>query len=326
MPAPKTPGLYKALQPLTALYSAAPDNSSRFTKNRNHSETNMDHQHSSLAEDLERMLATQCDRRQSLRRLLAGAAALPLVGCGGGSSDASTLASSTSTGSSGTGTGTSTGNGSCSVIPEETGGPYPGDGTNSNGSGIANALTLSGIVRTDIRTSVAPGSATAAGIPTTLKLQIVNVGASCASAAGAAVYLWHCDRDGNYSMYASGLTKENYLRGVQEADSTGTVTFTTIFPGCYSGRMPHIHFEVYPSLAKATSAANRVKTSQFTFPMATLNEAYAASGYSASARNLAGISYATDNVFSDGTSLQMASVSGDPVSGYVVTLTIGVAL
>jgi len=293
----------------------------------------MEHKHTTLAEDLAQMLATQTDRRQSLRWLLAGAAALPLAGCGGGSSSGSTaVASAGSTigtiGTSGTATGTTTGggSGSCSVIPEETGGPYPGDGTNSNGSGVANALTLSGIVRSDIGTSVTPGSATAAGMPTTLKLQIVNVGASCASAAGAAIYLWHCDRDGNYSMYASGLTKENYLRGVQEADSTGTVTFTTIFPGCYAGRMPHIHFEVYPSLAKATSAANRVKTSQFTFPLATLNEIYATSAYSSSARNLSNISYASDNVFSDSTALQMASVSGDPVNGYVVTLTIGVSL
>jgi len=286
----------------------------------------MDHQHTTLADDLERMLATQSDRRQSLRWLFASAAALPLIGCGGGSSGSTTTASTTTgTGSTGTTTGTGS-NGTCSVIPEETGGPYPGDGTNSNGSGVANALTLSGIVRSDIRTSVAPGSATAAGIPTTLKLQIVNVGNSCASAAGAAVYLWHCDRDGNYSMYATGLTKENYLRGVQEADSSGIVTFTTIFPGCYAGRMPHIHFEVYPSLAKATSAANRVKTSQFTFPMATLNEAYSTTAYASSSRNLSSISYATDNVFSDGTSLQIASVTGDPVNGYVVTLTIGVSL
>jgi protocatechuate 3,4-dioxygenase beta subunit len=283
----------------------------------------MDHSHLSLADDLERMLATQSSRRQSLRWLLASAAAVPLASCGGGgSADAGTTASA----SPASGTTTTATTGTCAVIPEETGGPYPGDGTNSNGNGVANALTLSGIVRSDIRTSVTPGSATAAGILTTLKLQIVNTGASCASAAGAAVYLWHCDRDGNYSMYASGLTNENYLRGVQEADATGTVTFTTIFPGCYAGRMPHVHFEVYPSLAKATSAANRVKTSQFTFPMATLNEAYATAAYSTSARNLATISYATDNVFSDGTSLQMASVSGDPVNGYVVTLTIGVAL
>jgi protocatechuate 3,4-dioxygenase beta subunit len=285
----------------------------------------MDHTHHSLAEDLERMLATQASRRQSLRWLFASAAAVPLASCGGGASG-DTVASTTTSSTGSTGTTTTTTTGTCSVIPEETGGPYPGDGTNSNGSGIANALTLSGIVRSDIRTSVSPGSKTAAGIPTTLKLQIVNAGASCASAAGAAVYLWHCDRDGNYSMYASGLTSENYLRGVQEADSTGTVTFTTIFPGCYSGRMPHIHFEVYPSLAKATSAANRVKTSQLTFPMATLNEAYSTTAYSASSRNLASMSYATDNVFSDGTSLQMASVSGDPVNGYVVTLTIGVSL
>jgi protocatechuate 3,4-dioxygenase beta subunit len=284
----------------------------------------MDHPHHSLAEDLERMLATHSSRRQSLRWLFASAAAVPLAGCGGGGGAGGT--STGATASSNTGGTTTTTTGTCAVIPEETGGPYPGDGTNSNGSGIANALALSGIVRRDIRTSVAPGSATAAGIQTTLKLQIVNVGASCASAAGAAVYLWHCDRDGNYSMYSSGLTNENYLRGVQEADSTGTVTFTTIFPGCYAGRMPHIHFEVYPSLAKATNAANRIKTSQFTFPMATLNEAYATTAYSTSSRNLASISYATDNVFSDGTSLQMASVSGDPVNGYVVTLTIGVSL
>ena len=284
----------------------------------------MDHSHHSLADDLERILATQSSRRRSLRWLLASAAAVPLASCGGGgSADAGTTASSSPAAS---GTTTTATTGTCAVIPDETGGPYPGDGTNSNGSGVANALTLSGIVRSDIRTSVAPGSATAAGIATTLKLQIVNVGASCASAAGAAVYLWHCDRDGNYSMYASGLANENYLRGVQEADGTGTVTFTTIFPGCYSGRMPHIHFEVYPSLAKATSASNRIKTSQFTFPMTTLNEAYATTAYSASSRNLASMSYATDNVFGDGTSLQMASVSGDPVNGYVVTLTIGVSL
>jgi protocatechuate 3,4-dioxygenase beta subunit len=236
---------------------------------------------------------------------------------------ATSTAGSTSTGSGG---GTTAATGTCAVIPEETNGPYPGDGTNSNGSGIANALTLSGIVRPDIRTSVSPGSATAAGVKVTLQLKIVNTGASCASASGAAIYVWHCDRDGNYSMYATGLTKENYLRGVQATDASGVATFTTIFPGCYAGRMPHIHFEVYPSLAKATSAANRVKTSQLAFPIATCNEVYATSGYAASARNFASMSFASDNVFSDGYSLEMATVTGDPVNGYVVALTVGVAL
>jgi protocatechuate 3,4-dioxygenase beta subunit len=111
---------------------------------------------------------------------------------------------------------------------------------------------------------------------------------------------------------------------VQEADSEGYVTFTTIFPGCYDGRMPHVHFEVYPSLAKATSAANRVKTTQFTFPLAIANEAYASSGYASSIGNLARMSFATDNVFSDGTALQMASVTGTASQGYSATLTVGV--
>ena len=296
------------------------------------------HHGHSLAEDLDAMLRLNSDRRQTLRWLLAGATALPVLGCGGGSSSgdsSSTLASttssstgSTSTGSSGSGTGTTattTQAGSCAVIPEETGGPYPGDGTNSNASGIVNVLTQSGIVRSDIRSSFGSSTAMAVGVPLTIKLQVVNVNANCAALPGYALYLWHCDRDGNYSLYSSGVTGENYLRGVQQADSNGVVTFETIFPGCYSGRMPHVHFEVYPTLAKSTSAANRVRTSQFTFPMATLNEVYATSGYSASVRNLAQISYATDNVFSDGTSLQMGAVSGNPTDGYVVTLTVGVS-
>ncbi len=121
------------------------------------------------------------------------------------------------------------------------------------------------------------------------------------------------------------MTNQNYLRGVQETDSSGNITFTTIYPGCYSGRVPHVHFEVYPSLAKATTASSRIKTSQFTFPVATSSEVYATTGYSASVRNLAAISFATDNVFSDGTSLQMATITGNTTDGYVATLTVAVS-
>jgi protocatechuate 3,4-dioxygenase beta subunit len=281
----------------------------------------MAHEHGTLAEDLATMMHRAASRRQSLRWLLAGAAAIPLAGCGGAGEDAgSSTSASTSTGSSGTSTA------ACSVIPEETGGPYPGDGSNRNANGVANALVLSGIVRSDIRASVAGASGVAQGIPLTIRLQLVDVGANCAAAAGTAVYLWHCTREGGYSMYSSGIVNENYLRGVQEADNQGVVTFQTIFPGCYDGRIPHVHFEVYPALAKANNAANRVKTSQFTFPLVTLNEAYAGSGYATSVSNLARISYATDNVFSDGTALQMASVTGNATQGYVATLTVGVSL
>ncbi|WP_295992799.1 intradiol ring-cleavage dioxygenase [Rugamonas sp.] len=295
------------------------------------------HDHS-LAADLDAMLNLAGNRRKSLRWLLAGAATLPVLGCGGesGSSTASTAASTTApvidvgaaTGtppSSGSGTIVTSPNGACSVIPEETGGPYPADGTNSNGSGVANVLTLSGVVRSDIRSSFNGAAGVAAGVPLTIKLQIVNVSGNCSTLEGYAVYLWHCDRDGDYSLYSNGVTTQNYLRGVQAADSGGNVTFESIFPACYSGRMPHVHLEVYPSLAKSVSAANRIKTTQFTFPMATLNQVYATAGYSASVANLAQTSYATDMVFSDGTSLQMATVTGNVSDGYVVTLTIGVA-
>ncbi|ATQ77393.1 intradiol ring-cleavage dioxygenase [Massilia violaceinigra] len=284
-----------------------------------------DHDHS-LAQDIQTMLDMTLSRRQALRWMFASAAALPLSGCGGGGdSGGSTL--STTPAAAGTGTTPATGSsGSCAVIPEETGGPYPGDGTNSSVGGVANALILAGIVRPDIRASIAGATGVAAGVPLTIKLQMVNVKSSCASLAGATVYLWHCDREGRYSMYTSGVTAENYLRGVQEADASGMVTFTTIFPGCYAGRMPHVHFEVYPSLAKSTSAANRIKTSQFGFPTSMLSDAYAATGYSASVRNLANITYATDNVFSDGTALQIASVSASASLGYVATLTVGVSL
>jgi len=278
-----------------------------------------------LASDLEMMRQLAAERRQVLRWLLAGAATLPLVSCGGGSdTGATTSGSGAAAGSGSTGTVTTPTTGACTVIPEETGGPYPADGTNTNGGSIVNVLNQSGVVRSDIRASFNGATGVAAGVPLTIKLQLLNASGSCATLAGYAIYLWHCDRDGLYSLYSSGVTGQNYLRGVQETDSAGNLAFTTIFPGCYAGRMPHVHFEVYPSVAKAASAANRIKTSQFTFPMATLNEVYAASGYTASVRNLAQISYATDNVFADGTSLQMATVTGNATDGYVVTLSVAV--
>ncbi|OYT91226.1 MAG: intradiol ring-cleavage dioxygenase [Burkholderiales bacterium PBB3] len=276
------------------------------------------HQHG-LAGDLQTLIKTAPDRRSVLRWLALGSAApLGLMACGGGDS-----AGSTST----AGSTTSTATGTCAVIPAETGGPYPGDGTNSNGSGIANALTLSGIVRSDIRSSIVGSSAVAGGVPLTVTLKLVNASASCASLAGYAVYLWHCTREGGYSMYSSGITAENYLRGVQVSNANGEVTFTTIVPGCYSGRWPHIHFEVFSSVAAATTlpAGDAVRTSQLALPKAMCDTVYATSGYSASVSNLANISLASDNVFgNDSAAQQMATVSGSVATGYAASLTVGV--
>ena len=276
-----------------------------------------------LAHDLTTLLRTAPDRRQALRWLLAGAAA-PLAGCGGGG-EVSIGGIGTSTGSTSSSDSTTTTVSSCAPIPEETAGPYPADGSNANSNGLANALSLSGIVRSDIRSSIAGASGVAAGIPLTITLQLVNTANSCANLAGYAVYLWHCTRDGLYSLYSSGVTGENYLRGVQVSDSGGKLSFLTIFPGCYAGRMPHIHFEVYPSLSVATSAGNKIKTSQIALPTATCQEVYATSGYGNSATNLASISFASDNVFSDGTSLQLATVSGNTTTGYSASLVVGIS-
>ncbi|MBI5717790.1 MAG: intradiol ring-cleavage dioxygenase [Burkholderiales bacterium] len=287
----------------------------------------MDHHDLGLEHDLRRLLATAQSRRRSLR-WLAGAGALALLGCGGdGDDDTTGTTTTTSSGSSGSG---SSGGGStsttCSVVPEETAGPYPGDGSNTSGGSIANALALSGIVRSDIRSSVAGASGTAQGVPMTVVIDLVNTGASCADLAGYAIYLWHCDAAGRYSMYSSGVTAENYLRGVQATGSDGTATFTTIVPGCYSGRMPHMHFEVYRSTGTATQYTNKLRTSQIAFPTDVCSAVYNGSSlYSASITNLARISFATDNIFSDGYSTQLATVTGDLTNGYVARLQVGIA-
>src|SRR5439155_23240849 len=165
------------------------------------------------------------------------------------------------------------------------------------------------VVRKDIRSSFAGLSGTATGVQLTIELTIVSA-ASCNPLSDYAVYLWHCDRSGNYSLYSSGYTNQNWLRGVQAADASGKVTFTSIYPGCYSGRWPHIHFEVYKSLAAATAVSNKIATSQIAMPKASSDLVYATSGYEASVGNLSRITLATDNVFSDGASLELATVSG----------------
>jgi protocatechuate 3,4-dioxygenase beta subunit len=117
------------------------------------------------------------------------------------------------------------------------------------------------------------------------------------------VYVWHCSRDGEYSMYSPNVTDENYLRGVQETDAAGAVTFESIFPAAYSGRWPHIHFEVFPSLATATNGANAMAISQLALP-GDICRAVTPPTATQGVRNLAGTSLQTDMVFSDGTSLQ----------------------
>ena len=261
------------------------------------------------------------NRRGVLRlgaRLGAAIGALQLIGCSDSPTSPTPTTTTTSTSTTTTTTTPPTSTATCSKIPEETAGPYPGDG--SNGPTV---LTSAGVVRSDIRSSFAGMSGSAAGVPLNVVLTIVSA-STCAPLAGAAVYIWQCDREGRYSLYTQGVTNQNYLRGVQEADANGRVTFQSIYPGCYAGRWPHIHFEVYPTLAAATNVRNKTATSQIALPKSANDVVYATAGYEASVRNAAQVTLASDNVFRDGSALELATTMGDVASGFTATLTVAI--
>ncbi|WP_280494286.1 dioxygenase [Nocardia asiatica] len=238
----------------------------------------------------------------------AGAAAVA-AGCASGSTDTAST------------TTTTTQSGAPAAAPQETAGPYPGDGSNG-----PNVLVESGVVRSDITTSFGSYSGVAQGVAMTLELTLRDLAEGGAAGMGMAVYVWHCDRDGNYSLYSEGVTEQNYLRGVQVADADGRVTFTSIFPACYSGRWPHIHFEVYDSLETAIAGQNARLTSQIALPQETCDAVFAHdSGYARSVANLSQVTLASDNVFGDGWDAELATVTGTPSSGLRVSLTVGVA-
>ncbi len=261
-------------------------------------------------------LPTLLSRRRLLAGIGAAAGVAALTACSAATGASSAAGSTTSAGGAAVGT---TAGAAAGEVPTETAGPYPGDGSNG-----PNVLDDSGIVRQDIRSSIGASTTTAAGIPLTVALTVTDK-ATGAPKSGLAVYLWHCDRDGGYSMYSQGLSGENYLRGIQPTDATGTATFRTIYPGCYSGRWPHIHFEVYQSVANATAAGQVVKTSQIALPEQHSRLVYATDGYAASVRNLSQTSLATDSVFRDDRAAkQLATMTGSTTDGFTAALTIGV--
>ena len=127
-------------------------------------------------------------------------------------------------------------NSACAITPTETAGPFP---------------SLVDLFRSDIREGK-PGTLL------TLTVKVVNVNNNCAGVANANVEIWHVDAAGNYSQYGT-QSGQTYLRGIQTTNSSGEVTFTTIYPGWYSGRATHIHLEV-------TINGASVKVSQIAFP------------------------------------------------------------
>lgn len=256
------------------------------------------------------------NRRQMLSALgLTGAAFVAACGNSGGSSSSSggSSASSSSGGSSSGSTSSSSGSssggapGSCTLIPQETEGPYP----------LTAVLSNSAMVRADITEGKA-------GVPLTLVLNLVNVNNDCAPITNATVYVWHCDKDGVYSGYSqpgANTVGQTFCRGIQDVDSDGMVLFETIYPGWYTGRITHIHFQVF-----LFSSSTATATSQLAFPEEITRAVYNSTLYAAHGQNTSVGSFAADNVFSDGVTYQLAEVTGDIENGYVATLQVGIAV
>lgn len=279
----------------------------------------------------DRRVARVLTRRRALATLGGIGAAAVLAACGQ-SDESSPGADATVTTATGTGATvtTATGTGAtgttlaagCTVIPEETAGPFPGDGSNG-----VDVLGVDGVVRADLRPSFGDYVGTAAGVPLEFSLTLVDAADGCSPLGGAAVYAWHCDAAGNYSLYSDAALDQNYLRGVQGSGDDGVVTFTTVFPGCYPGRWPHIHFEVFASVDDATGGGRPIATSQLAFDRSVCEAVYADGRYPSSTESLGQLALATDNVFrDDGAAHQLAATTGSVATGYVANLTVAVAV
>lgn len=287
-----------------------------------------------LAHDLAMLRAL--DRRRALGLFGLAGGVMMLSGCGGDDSVASASPTPTASGSSTpTPTTTSTptptassSGGTCVQFAAETNGPYPADGTNTSRGSTSNVLTMAVFQRSDIRSSLVGSSTVAAGVLVDVTLTLVDVNSSCSPLAGYAVYLWHCNATGGYSLY--DLPAESYLRGIQVTDANGQVTFRTIFPGCYEGRYPHIHFEAFSSLANATSGNYARLISQLAMPSDACTTVYADSGvYGSSLSRFQRTSLTSDNIFGDNTAAQRTamtlSMAGTAAAGYTASATVGIA-
>lgn len=260
-------------------------------------------------------------RRRAFRLAGVAGASVLVAACSTSTDKKATGATTTSTAKP-TGASGGTADTACAkTMPAETAGPFPADGSNG-----PNVLGEEGVVRSDIRTSFGVLSGWAEGVQTTIELTLLDIADNCAKGEGMAVYVWHCDRAGSYSMYAGGAADKNYLRGVQVADQDGRVSFTTIFPACETDRWPHINVEVFGSAGSAVAGENARLTSQIALPEDACKKVYHYDeGYGDSAKNISNMKLDSDSVFGDGSDAQLATVSGDPDSALLVTMTIGVA-
>lgn len=254
------------------------------------------------------------NRRDLLNMLLAAGTSMAVMGCVASSGTVKKKKTTT------TGDEDTSSSSDCVEAADETNGPFPADGSNTAGDGSSTALDQVYTGTPIFRSSIAEGMS---GSPLDLTITLQNVNNYCEVLSGYYVYIWHCTAGGQYSAYTATnnggthSSTETYMRGIQQTDTSGQVTFNTIYPGWYSGRTVHIHVEIYNDLDSAP-----IKTTQIAFPMLTSRAVVAqtAKGYPGTTGL---IENSADNIFSDGTSGQMLAVSGT-TSGYTGTIALGI--
>ncbi|MHC0445946.1 dioxygenase family protein [Flavobacterium sp. 3-218] len=194
------------------------------------------------------------------------------------------------------------GDGSCTVSPSETKGPFP-------------IKTPSQLVLENIKSD-------RVGIALLINLKIENKNNNCEPLSGALVDIWHCDKDGNYSEYGgtqmqqTDYTSVHFLRGRQTSNTSGEVSFLSIYPGWYQGRAPHVHVEVL------SSTGNSLLVTQIAFPETISSEVYSSTNYAAHGQ--ADTANTRDNVFADSLADELATITGNLTDGFTLTKTITV--
>lgn len=207
------------------------------------------------------------------------------------------------------------------LTPEETEGPYWVD-EQLNHSDLATDPTDNSVQ---------------VGLPLVLAVTVSQyANGSIAPLSGAYVDLWHCNAYGVYSdesAYNPGggtgtvvTTGKKFLRGYQVTDAHGNVRFTSIYPGWYASRTPHIHARV--RLYSGSSTTTNF-TTQFFFDDSITDTVYQMVPYNTRSNrdtlNSAdsvynGTDCNTSKAVGSETSLRLAADSSHAVASYNIVL------
>ena len=265
------------------------------------------------------LLPARIERRGALKLLAGAGAGLVLVACGSDSKTASTTTSTVGGATSTTAAGTSTSGTSVDAIPEETGGPYPGDGTNG-----PNVLVESGIVRQDIRSSF--GSYSGIGRGRAADGRPHHRHGRHRRTTGRRRRVPLALRPGGRATRSTRAASPT--RTTSAACRRPTTTGTSASPASSRARTP-VAGPTCTSRCSATSPAPRAPAARWSprswrCPRTRATSSTPPPATSRASPTCPGRRLQSDMVFSDGYESQLATVTGTVEGGMTATLTVGV--